>query len=80
MHQLKAYAGHTSITTTAKHYVGVSLEAMRAAINALKPLSEAVQPFGAKATTKATMNGKLGRKAERTSKKRPESGSNLGGP
>ncbi len=80
MHQLKAYAGHTSIATTAKYYVGVSLEAMRAAIDALKPLSETVKPFGAKATMKATTSGKLGQKPERTSKKRPDSGSNLGGP
>lgn len=37
MHQLKAYAGHTSITTTAKYYIHVSLEAQREAIQALAP-------------------------------------------
>jgi len=42
MHQLKAYAGHTSITTTAKYYVAVSLEAQKAALDALKPLKDTV--------------------------------------
>ena len=79
MHQLKAYAGHTSITTTAKHYVGVSIEAMRAAIDSLKPLSDTVSSFGAKATMKATKASNLPRKTERTPKKGSKTGSNSGG-
>lgn len=80
MHQLKAYAGHTSITTTAKYYVGVSLEAMRAAVDALKPLAETVKPFGAKATKKATTRLDLPQTRERSSKRKPDSGSKVGSP
>lgn len=41
MHQLKAYAGHTSIQTTARYYIHVSLEAQREAIAALIPANNA---------------------------------------
>ncbi len=51
MHQLKAYAGHSNIATTAKYYVGVSLEAQKAALSALKPLHQTVQALGAISTT-----------------------------
>ena len=54
LHQLKAYAGHSSITTTAKYYVGVNLEAQKAALTALKPLSETVQALGGISTTIST--------------------------
>jgi|GEM_PF-2634212 len=42
LHQLKAYAGHTSITTTSQYYVHVSLEAMRHSMMSLKPLENTV--------------------------------------
>lgn len=45
MHQLQAYAGHSSIMTTAKFYLGVSLEAQRASMSALKPLKDTVSSF-----------------------------------
>jgi integrase len=38
LHQLQRYAGHSSITTTAKYYVKVNLDAQRAALADLKPL------------------------------------------
>ena len=78
MHQLKAYAGHTSITTTAKYYVGVSLEAMRASLDALKPLSATVKGFGTKATRKATKSPELPQKGGKKGEKNPKSGSKDG--
>jgi len=54
MHQLKAYAGHSSITTTAKYYVSVSLEAQKAALAALKPLKDTVQALRPISTTIST--------------------------
>ena len=62
MHQLKAYAGHANITTTAKYYVGVALEAQKAALTALKPLHETVQSLG-------SINTKINTKAISKTKK-----------
>ncbi len=55
MHQLQAYAGHSLITTTAKYYLQVSLEAQRAELEGLKPLSATI----AKDTTQDTKTLRL---------------------
>jgi len=65
MHQLKAYAGHTSISTTSKYYVSVSLEAQKAALAGLKPLKDTVKSLEKEATTKATKVLLINKKAAR---------------
>ncbi len=63
MHQLQAYAGHASIETTAKYYLGVSLEAQKAAIVSLKPLSATAMDLETKDTMKDTKTTDLTRQS-----------------
>jgi integrase len=51
MHQLQKYAGHASITTTAKYYLASEIATQRIAIEGLRPAHEG---SSAKATKKAT--------------------------
>ncbi|MGV3617981.1 MAG: tyrosine-type recombinase/integrase [Fimbriimonas sp.] len=53
MHQLQKYAGHASITTTAKYYLASDVETQRTAIQGLRPAAKGSRTNATKTATKS---------------------------